>query len=339
MIQHLNTSLLLAANEIPIVVETKDGHATDYLLIRNVLVFFICVIAIIFILTKFGVFTTNQSAKKLKEEQQSYNKIQKQRKQTQDILSALDGFADKVGGGISTNAQYAWDFRILRLMQPIESVGRKMTSKELVGLLRLIQFLCVSIGCAAFCITFNVFFVIFIVIGVSLPTVVASICDMQIAEQDKAIERDFTDFYLLVHSRLLKGTQAHISNTLTEYLNICDTTMPVNEYKELREFVSYLRSSISIMGDEVKALNQVREKYHSATVTNFCTLATQALQGVDNQDRLLTFKVELIARQKAQVRAVAQKRAEKAMKAIFAIWVILAEFVVVVMVTRLSVVF
>jgi hypothetical protein len=45
---------------------------------------------------------------------------------------------------------------------------------------------------------------------------------------------------------------------------------------------------------------KLREKYHSPVIVNFCNVATQSLQGIDNLDSLLTLKMEL-TRRKAQL--------------------------------------
>ena len=324
---------------IPIVVSAEEGTYVDYLTIRNVSVLLICIIAVIYVLKKLGIFNKAKPATKIKREQQDYAAIVQKRKTTQYILTALEGFAQKVGGGISERERFNWDFRIQRLMKPIESVGRTMTPIEVIGLLRFMQFFLISVGVAGLVINGSVLFGILLLIGVVIPSVVTMICDMQISEQDKNIERDFTDFYLMVHSHLLKGTRAHIASTLTEYLRMCDATMEPEDHKDIRGFVAYLRASISVLSDEQKAIMSIRDKYKSATVVNFCNLASAAMQGVDNQEGLLTFKLELIERQKNYVRSVAHERAEKATKSIYAIWLILAEFVVIVMVTRLMVVF
>ena len=335
----INTILMLVAGELPVVVAEKEGKVFDWLFLRNVLVFIVCVVAVVYVLFKIGVFDKNKPAKKMHTEQQNYNKEKQKRKLVHFALSALEGFAQKVGGGISDAEKYAWEFRILRMMQTIDIVGRKITPIEMVGLLRFITFLCVSVGIAGVLITGNLVFIVFVIVGLIVTPAVKLYCDMTISEQDKAIERDFTDFYLLVHSRLMKGTQAHIASALQEYLNICDETMTYEDHRELRDFVAYLLATITLMGDEYKAVLAVRDKYKSAAVINFCNIASQALQGVDNANNLLQFKIEMVAKQKAQVRIIAEQRAEKAMKSIYAVWAILAEFVIIVMITRLQVVF
>lgn len=336
---HISNKIKYCTRELPIVVSEKDGFYIDYLMLRNILVFFICVVAILYVLFKIGVFDTNKPAKKIQEEQKTYAIEKRKRKIVHFILNSLEGFAQKVGGGISDAEKFAWDFRILRLFKPIEIVGRKITALEMVGMLRFVTFSCVSVGVAGLFIAGNVFYGILILIGIIAPVLIKMYCDLRITEQDNAIERDFTDFYLLIHSRLMKGTQAHIASALQEYINICDSTMRPEDYRDLRDFVAYLLATITLMGDENKAILAIRDKYKSATVINFCNLASQALQGVDNANNLIAFKIEMVAKQKAQVRMVAQQRAEKAMTSIYAIWIILAEFVVIVMATRLTLIF
>ena len=69
--------------------------------------------------------------------------------------------------------------------------------------------------------------------------------------------------------------------------------------------------------------------YHSATIINFCNVATQALNGIENADNLLTFKMQLVERKTNLMRRNSQKILRKGERSIYAIWVILGIFIVV----------
>lgn len=276
----------------------------------------------------------SKSEKKLKRDRQMYLKEQKDRKRILNFLKGCSDFADKVGGGLSPKTKYAWDFRILRTFKEIELIGRTMTSEEFVGLIRLIQFVSVAVGISGVLLSGSGFFIVMVLFGFVLPTCASGIADMQIKMQNEAIDRDFAEVYLLVHTKLLKGAGTHIAPTLTEYLKVADATKSPEEQKYLRSFVKDLLTTINVVTDERAALHSIREKYSTATIVNFCNLAEQALNGTDVAEKLLTFKLELLNRTKQAAEVDAKRRAEKAQKAIYVVWVILGEVVTVAMVTR-----
>ena len=74
---------------------------------------------------------------------------------------------------------------------------------------------------------------------------------------------------------------------------------------------------------------KLRDIYHSATIINFCNIASQSLQGVDNFDNLMTFKLQLVDRKTVIMRKRQQQILASGERSIYAIWVILFIFVVV----------
>lgn len=321
--------------EILEVVKEISNRDVDYVALRNWLVFIVLVITTILVIRSQHVGGT-KSEKKLKKERKQYLQEQKQRKARIQWLRMCAGFADKVGGGITDKSKFLWDFRIARLFKQDELIGRTWSSLELVGMLRLLQFVCVAIGFSALVLVGNVFSVILIIVGFVIAPVYAMFCDMLIKQQDANIDKDFADVYLLLHSKLLQGTNAHIASTLTDYLRIADATKPPEMQKDLRQFVRDLVTTIAVVTDERLALLKMREKYKTATIINFCNIACQALDGADNADKLLTFKMDLLNRTKMQAEIDAKERAAKAQQAIYAVWVILFEVIGVVLVPKLS---
>ena len=77
------------------------------------------------------------------------------------------------------------------------------------------------------------------------------------------------------------------------------------------------------------AVPKLRDSYKSATIINFCNVATQSLNGVDNFDNLLTFKMQLTDRKTNLMRKRQQKILAAGNRSIYAIWVILFIFIVV----------
>lgn len=316
------------------VVAEHAAHAIDYLLVRN------CVVGIILIATILYVCKTQHiggtaSEKKIKKEQQQYKKEQEARNKLIKRLNVYKEFAGKFGMGVSQRTIYDWEYRIARLFSAFETLGRTITPIELIGMFRLGQFLSISIAIAGIVLNGNIFFIILLLLGVSAQGVFTYICDLMIKQQDTNIDNDFADVYLLLYCKLVKGTNAHISGVLTDYLKICDMTMRADEHKDIRKFVSTLVTNINVVSDETTALLRMRELYHTATVVNFCNIATQALRGANMADKLLQFKLDLLQHTKLVAERDAKARAEKAQYAIYAVWIILFEVVGVVLVTRI----
>ena len=72
----------------------------------------------------------------------------------------------------------------------------------------------------------------------------------------------------------------------------------------------------------------MRDYYKSAMLVNFFNLAIQSLRGVDNSDKLLGFKMELTQKRLEAMTERAKKLVLKGQRAIWAIFIILAQFVV-----------
>lgn len=315
------------------VVAEHAPHVVDYLFVRNIIVGIIIVITVWLVCRSQHVGGT-ASERKLRKEQKQYKQEQEARKRQIKRLNTYREFAYKLGNGASQRLLYDWDYRISRLFPVIESVGRTMSSLELVGIFRLTQFVLCATAIAGLVLNGSMVFFALLLIGCTVQWVFTYICDLLIKQQDANIDNDFADVYLLLYCKLLQGTNAHISNVLVEYLKICDMTMGPNEHKDIRKFVSDLVTNISVVSDETTALLRIREKYRTATIINFCNVATQALRGADMADKLLQFKMDLLNHTKLVAEQNAKARAEKAQYAIYAVWVILFEVVGVVLVTR-----
>lgn len=315
------------------VVAEHAPRVIDYLLVRNIIVGVIIVLTVLYVCRTQHVGGT-ASERKLRKEQKQYKQEQAARARQIKRLNIYKEFAYKLGNGASQRQLYDWDYRIARLFPVIESVGRTITATELIGLFRLVQFVVCATALSGLLLNGSMFFLFLLIIGLTVQGVVTYICDLLIKQQDANIDNDFADVYLLLYCKLVQGTNAHICNVLVDYLKICDTTMRVNEHKDIRRFVSDLVTTINVVSDETTALLRMRERYRTATIVNFCNVATQALRGADMADKLLQFKMDLLQHTKMVAEQDAKVRAEKAQYAIYAVWVILFEVVGVVLVTR-----
>ena len=126
----------------------------------------------------------------------------------------------------------------------------------------------------------------------------------------------------------MRGTEVRLGPTLQTYLQTLEAIDTTEETEAIKQFVQDLYYNIEVYGADSKAVAMIREKYHSATVINFCNLAIQSLNGVDNKDKLIAFKIELTQKDLMLMTERANKAVEKGSRAIVSIYFILFQFVV-----------
>lgn len=301
----------------------------SYYPLTIVLALIVCILFTIWILDKYKIIGGDTGTSRAKKDTQAYEDIQFEIKVKTWFLSLFENFANGVGGGISEKDEFEWGYRIMRVFPDIKHLNRKIKVIELIGVIRLISFILVLFGC--FFIIWGNMLVGVILLAVCAVTrgIVAMAIDLIIDEMDKELERDFPSLYLLLYCRLVKGVNARLAPTLTDYMRSMDAIYLPSEHKQIRQFVMDLRNNIEVYSDESIAVSKLKEKYHSATMMNFVNLATQALRGADNHDTLLSFKTDLANREAKQMEAEARKRAEQAQFAVNAIYIILVEFILV----------
>ena len=152
--------------------------------------------------------------------------------------------------------------------------------------------------------------------------------EFKIIEEDTEIEEDFPDLYMLLYSRLIRGTSMRLAPTLDEYLNSIDAIYGEKSHQAMRNFVMDLRKNIEIYGDDSMAIHKMRDVYRSAMLVNFFNLAVQSLRGVDNKDKLLAFKMELSQKKLDLMTKKAEAMVAKGQKAVMLIFIILGQFIV-----------
>ena len=104
----------------------------------------------------------------------------------------------------------------------------------------------------------------------------------------------------------------------------------------MEKFVTQFRNNIEVYGDDCIAVKKLREVYRSSMIVNFCNLAVQALNNVDNSDKLLAFKIELSQKRMEQMTAEAKKRVAKGQRMIYLIFIILGQFIVLSWVAKMG---
>lgn len=287
------------------------------------------------ILNLYGIIGGNKAAKKAASDKKQMDAMLRKRKRATWLLGQFEHFATKVGGGISLGTKKKYDFYIIRRDMQIKVLSRLWKPIELVGLFRMIGFMGVllcALGLSQ--MQFNILWLCF---GfVFIPKIWEASQEHKLIEEDAELEQDFPDLYLLLNPKLQMGANARIANTLQDYLVSLDITYAKTEHIAIKKFVRLLRNNIELLGDEVLALTKVRELYKSAIVINFCNIAIQALNGVDNREKLVAFEQELTRRKMDEMRVRAQKLVAKGEKAIYAVWLILAEFVLLSLWSRIG---
>lgn len=291
------------------------------------LIIYVCLIIFVLYVTKVNHLWGNKKAVK-KSRQDSYNakSYAWYKSLYTKVLKLFETFSH-IGFEPSLGDIEMMSFRINRMMSPLKYVERTIKPLELIGAFKLADFMGSFIAVFGYFAFYNPIFLAGFACFLLKPAF-AFYADDVIRTEDKEIERDFPDLFLLLYSRLINGAHIRLAPTLNDYLTSLDALHNQQDKKSIRKLVMDLRNNIEIYGDDSMAVRQLREKYRGAMVVNFCNLAVQALSGVDNKDKLTAFKSELSQRQLEAMKLEAQKRVEKGQRVIMLVFVILGEFIV-----------
>lgn len=150
----------------------------------------------------------------------------------------------------------------------------------------------------------------------------------RIADEDEVIDNYFIDLYLLLYSKLRQGSRARLQGTVENYIATLESSKGSMESKVMLKFAKYFLNLLALYEDHV-AVPKLRDDYRSATIINFCNVATQSLNGVDNFDNLITFKMQLVERRTNMMRERQKKILAQGERSIYLIWVILFIFIAV----------
>lgn len=218
-------------------------------------------------------------------------------------------------------------YNIFRGRLNVPYVDRAITPTELIGIFKVIKFISCFLAIFLTVLTYNLVFLMFF-FGVFVNKLFEYAMEFKIIEEDTEIEEDFPDLYMLLYSRLIRGTSMRLAPTLDEYLNSIDAIYGEKSHQAMRNFVMDLRKNIEIYGDDSMAIHKMRDVYRSAMLVNFFNLAVQSLRGVDNKDKLLAFKMELSQKKLDLMTKKAEAMVAKGQKAVMLIFIILGQFIV-----------
>lgn len=210
-----------------------------------------------------------------------------------------------------------------RLKYKSDVLNRSITPEEFVGK----QFLLLCLGIIA--LPIGVFFTPAYVIGGALIVYYIFkpvLMQRKISDEDEIIDLYFIDLYLLLYSKLRQGSKARLSSVVESYVDTLHTSNNAEMKRVMLGLAEFLLNNLSMYPDH-EAVPLLRERYKSATIVNFCNVASQALQGIDNADTLLTFKMALVEKKAQAMRKTAQKLRIKGERSIYLIYVLLFIFI------------
>lgn len=293
---------------------------------KTIILILATIFAVYNILKLYGVFEFSVRPRKTVNEIEEKRKFNKKRKTETKKLGLYTASVDLFRGIFMTDLAYEkHKYYIQRLELRSYPLDRLLTPEEVRGQ-RVFPFL-ISL--------------IFIPLGLFFPAVLLvplgflanlltyqTVYKMKIADEDDIIDNEFINLYLLMYSKLKQGSRARLQGTVENYINTLESSKSTEESKVMLKFSRYFLNLLALYEDHV-AVPHLRDVYHSATIINFCNVATQSLNGIENFDNLLTFKMQLTERQTNQMRKRQQEILRKGERSIYAIWVILIIFIAV----------
>ena len=291
---------------------------------------FIIAIATIFIVYNickiFGVTEKNRGISKaeqyIKEDRKTATKRDKEKSKLNFYTSLTNG----VRGIVMSDISYEEHRYIIdRLDLRSKILNRLYTPEELKGKYLLLFYIGLVL------LPMGMLSLFFAVVGIALILIYIMYLPFykqKVEDEDLIIDTYFIDLFLLMYSRLKMGSRARLQSVLESYTDSLEASADAKVKAVMLKFSRFFLNNLSMYEDH-EAVPKLLERYHSATIRNFCNVATQALQGVNNADSLLSFKIEL-TRRKTDImknRAIAMRR--KGQLAIYLTYVILFIFVVV----------
>ena len=289
-----------------------------------IIVVILTLFAVYEILRQFGVFEFATQQQKVVDIITDTRKLNKQRKLETTKLQWYARTTELFRGILMNEASYEnHRYYIERCNIVSEPLNRRYTPEELRGSYALPFFL--SLFLIPVSLIQPILIVVPVVMFFRLQTY-QTIFRAKIRDEDEIIDDYFLDLYLLLYSQLRQGSRARLQGTVEQYIATLESQSD-NEVREtMLKLARYMLNLLSLYEDHV-AIPKLRDTYRSATIINFCNVATQSLNGVDNFDNLLTFKMQLVQRKTEVMRKRQQKILSQGRTSILAIWLILFIFI------------
>lgn len=284
------------------------------------------IFTVVQILRLYGVFEINTKPRKVVSNIEDERKVRKKRRREQKLLNTYSSFANLFRGILLTPLTVENNqFYIDRLDIRTKYLGRRYTVEEFRGK----HALPFGLSLVLIPLVVKIPFILIVPIVAFIYLVgYQTILKQEIQDEDEIIDNYFIDIYLLLFSKLRQGSRARLQTTLENYINTLEGQALTKENEVMLKFARYFLNLLAMYEDH-QAVPKLRDIYHSATIINFCNIASQSLQGVDNFDNLMTFKLQLVDRKTVIMRKRQQQILASGERSIYAIWLILFIFVVV----------
>lgn len=292
----------------------------------KIFIWLVTAFAVYNILYLFGLFEYNTRPSKTLTEVKVKRKSNRAKKREKFILGLYSTSVELFRAiFLPDSLRIKHEYYIQRLELRAKHMGRLLTPEEVRGS-RVFPLL-VSLFVIPIALFYPLVLLIPILATINLFTY-QTIYSAKINDEDEIIDNYFIDLYLLLYSILRQGSRARLKGTIENYINTLETTKETRESQVMLKFSKYFLNLLSFYEDHV-AVPHLRDNYHSATIINFCNIATQSLNGVENFDNLITFRMQLTERRTNVMRERQKKILEKGNRSVLAIWLLLFIFIAV----------
>ena len=292
----------------------------------TVLMVLLTVFAVWQILIHFGVFEFSKGQSQLVDDVKADRSLNKKRRFEKQKLAFYYNVTDTFRGLLLSDFAYSkHHYYIERLDIRSKILDRQLKPEELKG--KYATRLIAGIICIPISIFIPIAFAV-TVFGIVTYVGYGFMYNQQIEAEDEIIDNYFLDLYLLMYSKLRLGSKARLQTVVESYINTLETAQNIEMKNTMLKLSQFLLNNLTLYEDHI-AVPKLRERYKSATIVNFCNVASQSLQGIDNADNLLTFKMSLVRRKTAMMEARATKLCRQGERSIYAIYVILFIFIAV----------
>lgn len=292
----------------------------------KILIILLTLVAVYFILVSFGVLEFARGTSRTVNEIQVKRKSTKAKRLEVSYLNICSQFVNIFSGILMTPlAREKHMYWIQRLELRTKYLGRLYTPEEVRGMHFLpFALSLITIPLALFKPA------VLIIPGVALAYALTygATYNGIIVDENKIIDVNFIDLYLMLFSKLRQGSRARLQTTLENYANSLDALDKTKEGEVMAKFARHFLNLLALYEDHV-AVPKLRELYDTPVIINFCNIAAQSLNGIDNLDSLISFKVQLLEKQTELMKHRQEVLLAKGNRSIFAIWIILAILIIV----------
>lgn len=290
----------------------------------NIFIAVCTIYAVYNILKLFGVFESNVGVTRLNEEVKLEKTANKKRDAEKAKLKFFSDVCNYFRLLVLPEAVYeGHKYFIDRLEIRSEVLERALTPEEVRG--KYLLFVIVGVVCIPFGIFAPVLWIVPIV-AIIIFLMYPKYYNQKIRDEDEILDIYFLDLYLLMYSRLRMGSKARLQTVVESYIETLKSSANFEMRDVMLKFSRFLLNNLSMYEDHT-AIQHLRDRYRSATIVNFCNVGSQALQGIDNADTLLTFKMDLVRKKTDAMIKNADILYQKGNRAIYLIYVILFIFI------------